>query len=77
MLDSRPPSTFYHQRYGRWIGAAAWPSADIDELTLKLVEHRLVDANAEEEDCTLSLQSPVSKGLFAGKRCCYSATTGR
>jgi hypothetical protein len=74
MLDSMPPSTFYHQRYGRWVSEPAWPSPHIEALTYKLAQHRLVDEDAEVADSVLSLQSPLSNGLFAGKWCSYSAT---
>jgi putative CocE/NonD family hydrolase len=74
MLDSMPPSTFYHQRYGRWVSEPAWPSPHIEALTYKLAQHRLVDEDAEVADSILSLQSPLSNGLFAGKWCSYSAT---
>jgi len=74
MLDSMPPSTFYHQRYGRWVSEPDWPSANISTQTFKLARYRLVDENTEVEKCALSLQSPLSNGLFAGKWCSYSAT---
>jgi putative CocE/NonD family hydrolase len=74
MLDSMPPSTFYHQRYGRWVSEPAWPSPHIEALTYKLAQHRLIDEDAEVADSVLSLQSPLSNGLFAGKWCSYSAT---
>ena len=74
MLDSMPPSTFYHQRYGRWVSEPTWPSPHIDERTYKLAEHRLIHAETEAPECALSLQSPLSNGLFAGKWCSYSAT---
>ena len=74
MLDSMPPSTFYHQRYGRWISETRWPSPDIVLRTYKLDEYRLVDENEDVAEHVLTLQSPLSNGLFAGKWCSYSAT---
>ncbi|BCO32491.1 peptidase S15 [Thiohalobacter sp. COW1] len=74
MLESMPPSTFYHQRYGRWISEPDWPSPNIETRTWKLAEYRLVDADTEVAERELRLQSPLSNGLFAGKWCSYSAT---
>ena len=74
MLDSMPPSTFYHQRYGRWISEPAWPSPNIGSLVFKLDKYRLLDEHAEVEEEELCLQSPLSNGLFAGKWCSYSTT---
>ncbi|RRQ22036.1 CocE/NonD family hydrolase [Thiohalobacter thiocyanaticus] len=74
MLESMPPSTFYHQRYGRWVSEPAWPSPNITTRTYKLAEYRLVDENTEVPERELRLQSPLSNGLFAGKWCSYSAT---
>lgn len=74
MLESMPPSTYYHQRYGRWISEPSWPSRGVGMRTYKLDEYRLVEEETEVEDHVLSLQSPLSNGLFAGKWCSYSAT---
>jgi len=74
MLDSMPPSTYYHQRYGRWVSEPSWPSPNIGTLTFKLAEHRLINIETEVQESALSLQSPLSTGLFAGKWCSYSAT---
>ena len=74
MLDSMPPSTFYHQRYGRWVSESSWPSPDITLRTYMLDEYRLVDEHETVADHVLTLQSPLSNGLFAGKWCSYSAT---
>ncbi|SFL05962.1 hypothetical protein SAMN05216302_10294 [Nitrosomonas aestuarii] len=74
MLDSMPPSTFYHQRYGRWISESCWPSPNIMPRIYKLDEYRLVDEDNNVAAHALTLQSPLSNGLFAGKWCSYSAT---
>ena len=74
MMESMPPSTFYHQRYGRWVSEQSWPSPAITPRTYKLGEYRLLDEDEKAEDSVLSLQSPLSNGLFAGKWCSYSAT---
>jgi len=74
LLDSVPPSTFYHQRHGRWISESCWPSPDTKLRTYQLDEYRLVDESETVADHILTLQSPLSNGLFAGKWCSYSAT---
>ena len=73
MLDSMPPSTFYHQRHGRWVTEPVWPSPSITEKTLHFGRHRLAPGR-DEVNHALSVQSPLSVGLFAGKWCSYSAT---
>lgn len=74
MLDSMPPSTFYHQRYGRWVSEPTWPSENIGEETFLLAKYSLVDKAQSVSEERLVLQSPLSTGLFAGKWCSYSAT---
>jgi putative CocE/NonD family hydrolase len=74
MMESMPPSTFYHQRYGRWVSEQSWPSQAITRRSYRLGEYRLLDEDEQAEDSVLSLQSPLSNGLFAGKWCSYSAT---
>jgi putative CocE/NonD family hydrolase len=73
MLDSMPPSTFYHQRHGRWISEPQWPSPNIRNRVLHFGRYRLL-AERDPESHALSVQSPLSVGLFAGKWCSYSAT---
>lgn len=74
MLDSMPPSTFYHQRYGRWVSEDVWPPVQTPVHAYKLDDYRLVDLDEDVHEKRLSLQSPLSNGLFAGKWCSYSAT---
>lgn len=74
MLDSMPPSTSYHQRFGRWVSEPSWPSSNIKLRTYKLDEYRLVEENKPVASHVLTVQSPLSNGLFAGKWCSYSAT---
>ncbi len=73
MQDSVPPVTRYEMRPGRWVAEEAWPSPHIEPLSLQLQPGRL---NFEREDAKvdLTIQSPLSIGLFAGKWCSYSAT---
>jgi putative CocE/NonD family hydrolase len=74
MLDSMPPTTFYHQRFGRWVGEAAWPSPNIIPTALSLAQDQLLPNAEPVPDQALSVQSPLSVGLFAGKWCSYAAT---
>ena len=37
MQESVPPTTYYHERPGYWIGEAAWPSPSIDDHQYSLV----------------------------------------
>lgn len=73
MLDSVPPSTFYHQRYGRWVSEPSWPSPAVAERVLYLGRDRLLPAPDPLEHAP-SISSPLSVGLFAGKWCSYSST---
>jgi putative CocE/NonD family hydrolase len=73
MLDSMAPDTSYHQRFGRWVSERSWPSPDIHEQTLFLGDQRLLPER-QSESTILSIRSPLSVGLFAGKWCSYSAT---
>ncbi len=74
MLESMPPNTFYHQRYGHWVSESAWPSPAIQWKTLDFARYGLVAAGVDKTDVTHAVQSPLSLGLFAGKWCSYSAT---
>lgn len=74
MLNSMPPSTFYHQRYGRWVSEPSWPSPNIGTLVFKLDKYRLMNEDTEITEEELCLQSPLSNGMFAGKWCSYSTT---
>lgn len=75
MQDSVPPTTYYHKRPGRWVAESTWPSANIHphQFCLQwpsLLEHSPTKAIEEN----LSIRSPLSVGLFAGKWCSYAAT---
>lgn len=74
MLESMPPSTSYHQRFGRWVSELAWPSPHIDSKTYYFSQYRLNEQEPAEVTEPLLLQSPLSTGLFAGKWCSYSGT---
>jgi uncharacterized protein len=74
MQDSVPPTTRYATRPGRWVAADSWPSPDIEQRRLHLVPARLVEEVTDEDHGEVTVQSPLSIGLFAGKWCSYAAT---
>ncbi len=80
MQDSVPPTTRYRRRPGRWVAEPAWPSPHVEERFWRLAPARLIPAGeagpcpeAEQAEPPLTLRSPLSVGLFAGKWCSYSA----
>jgi hypothetical protein len=74
MQDSVPPTTRYDHRPGRWAAEDRWPSPRVELRTHALAPGRIVPAGAPDEAGALTLQSPLTVGLFAGKWCSYSAT---
>lgn len=85
MQDSMPPTTRYDHRPGRWVGEDCWPSERIASTPYTLASaYRLIptdeldalDPGAKNLDDQpfISVQSPLSTGLFAGKWCSYAAT---
>ncbi|MFO8235204.1 MAG: CocE/NonD family hydrolase [Bacteroidales bacterium] len=62
------------QRPGRWVAEEKWPSQDIEEKKLNLLFAEL-SFNGNKSDSVLSIQSPLSVGLFAGKWCSYAEST--
>jgi putative CocE/NonD family hydrolase len=75
MQDSVPPTTYYHERPGRWVGETSWPSSNVADRELALGWPSLLEeegVNAIARDVTIC--SPLSVGLFAGKWCSYAAT---
>ncbi|MHA7816965.1 MAG: CocE/NonD family hydrolase [Pseudohaliea sp.] len=72
--DSVPPGSYYAARPGRWVGEPSWPSGNIEERAFTLsYPGRLVADGAPVEDQSMSIESPLSVGLFAGKWCSYAA----
>ena len=68
--DPVPPRTHYKERPGRWVAETRWPIAGAAPLTLRLGEHVLTEqATAPERHLTIS--SPETIGLAAGKWCAY------
>jgi len=72
--EAAEPATRYHQRPGRWVAEAQWPSADIHPHWLYPQQGgHLHSTPAADSAPALSIQSPLSLGLFAGKWCSYAA----
>jgi uncharacterized protein len=73
MQDSVPPTTSYAIRPGRWVGEDAWPSPNIQQCDYSLASGSIVPIDQPRSEETLTIQSPLSVGLFAGKWCSYAA----
>jgi putative CocE/NonD family hydrolase len=76
MQDSVPPTTSYDYRPGRLSGEPSWPSPNIAEHGYRLAPSRLVaegEAPVDGNDAPVSVQSPLTVGLFAGKWCSYGS----
>lgn len=73
MQDSVPPTTYYPSRPGRWVAEASWPSDQIAEHQFALAPARLVSHAEHIPQTPLTIQSPLSVGLFAGKWCSFAA----
>jgi putative CocE/NonD family hydrolase len=69
MPESVPPAPLYAERPGRWISEAAWPSPRIRPWRLTLNRGRLDDA--AEPETALTIRSPQTVGLHAGRWCPY------
>ncbi|MGM0984715.1 MAG: CocE/NonD family hydrolase [Pseudomonadota bacterium] len=74
MQDSMPPTPRYGCRPGRWVAEPSWPSPNVTHRRLPLAPGRLaLDGQRCREETALTLQSPLTCGLFAGKWCSYAA----
>ncbi|KPV40149.1 peptidase S15 [Thiohalorhabdus denitrificans] len=73
MQDSVPPTTMYKFRPGRWVGEEAWPSSNIEMRRMPLAPRKLEEPGTSVADQPMSIRSPLSVGLFAGKWCSYTA----
>jgi putative CocE/NonD family hydrolase len=75
MQDSVPPTPSYRERPGRWIGEATWPSPNIALRRFTLNWPSTLEAgDTQPIKRTVTIRSPLSVGLFAGKWCSYAAT---
>ena len=73
MQDSVPPTTDYEIRPGRWVYESEWPSPNALARRFELARGRLVEGSDTDGSEPLTIQSPLSCGLFAGKWCSYGA----
>lgn len=77
MQDSVSPMETV-RRPGRWIGESRWPSPHVHWEKYRLLPNRVVREEGDQEEVVeeeLSIQSPLSVGMFAGKWCSYSEET--
>lgn len=76
MQDSVPPDTYYGARPGRWVSEPGWPTSNIQMARYRLGPTHITPDEGEEsvQPRALTLQSPLSVGLFAGKWASYAAT---
>lgn len=74
MQDSVVPRSSYVSRPGRWVAEPRWPSPDIVDQIRPLSFSRLGEPGEVPEAASLTVQSPLGTGLFAGKWCSYSDT---
>jgi len=73
MQDSVPPTTRYKIRPGRWVCEPSWPSPHIKYNCYQLTQGRIVFSPENVPAAAMTIQSPLSVGLFAGKWCSYTA----
>jgi len=62
-------------RPGRWVGEKYWPSGDVKEQQLGLHFGELDFDISKKSGAVVTIQSPLSVGLFAGKWCSYAEST--
>ena len=68
MQESVPPQADYRMRPGRWVGEPSWPSPHTEWERYELAPGRILFPGDESHrDDPISVQSPLSTGLFAGK----------
>ncbi|MFP4468545.1 MAG: CocE/NonD family hydrolase [Bacteroidales bacterium] len=74
ILDSVSPLT--SKRPGRWVDEKYWPGKKIQEEAIALDTFRIGHQDKPPtEQKVVSINSPLSVGLFAGKWCSYSEST--
>ena len=75
MLDRRDPQL--PDVTGHWIAEPHWPSPRIETTSFRLVRRSLErdDGSTVPDSPPVTLQSPLSVGLFGGKWCSYAETT--
>ncbi len=73
MQDSVPPTTRYRHRPGHWVGEPSWPSPHIEPRRYALERDRVLPPGELPPKQVLTIRSPLTVGLFAGKWCSYAA----
>ncbi|CAM4120821.1 CocE/NonD family hydrolase [Janibacter anophelis] len=74
MQDSVPPRASYEERPGHWVAEDEWPSPRIHDREFRLTRASLAEGGQGEGDSgPLTLRSPLSVGMFAGKWASYAA----
>ena len=75
LQDSVPPHTSYDTRPGRWVGLPSWPSPEVKDTPLSLLDTKELEFTPEDssEQTWFNLQSPLFVGVAAGKWCSYAA----
>jgi len=73
MQDSVAPTTGYKKRPGRWVAEPSWPSKSIQLQNYYLQAGHLLLEEKPVKETALTIQSPLSVGLYAGKWCSYAA----
>ncbi|MBL8905803.1 MAG: CocE/NonD family hydrolase [Rhizobiales bacterium] len=71
MQDPARPAPFYETRDGRWVAENAWPSPRISATPYPLHDGRLGEAGTPAGQGTVSVSSPQTTGIAAGKWCPY------
>jgi putative CocE/NonD family hydrolase len=75
MQDSISPKPSYEDRPGRWIAEDSWPAPAIQQRHYHLHRHGIEQGEASHEPGEdVTLRSPLSVGMFAGKWASYAAT---
>ena len=73
MQDSVPPVTSYEVRPGRWVSEDIWPSPRIHERRHPLARAQILPPDQDASQEEISIRSPLTVGLFAGKWCSFAA----
>lgn len=71
--ESVEPSTRHHHRPGRWVSEPHWPSPNVTGRSFALGGGNRLSDQGDVEAKAVTVQSPLSVGLFAGKWCSYAA----
>jgi hypothetical protein len=69
------PTSGESRRPGRWVGEDQWPSPHIQEAHYILNPGKIDPWDVHVTEAPVTIQSPLSVGLFAGKWCSYAAET--